>query len=50
MISDGRNCEAFVAKLYRAILDAEKLIDGRNIALELYKTIVDRCGIERVQR
>ena len=47
MANDGREYEAFVAKLTKSIFDADKFIDGRNIAVEKNKIIEDTCGVRR---
>lgn len=43
----GKAYEEFVAGLHRALLEAERIVDGRNIEVELNKIIVDNDGLTR---
>lgn len=43
----GRVYEEFVAGLHHALLEAEKILDGRNIEVEQNKIIVDNDGLRR---
>ena len=47
MDKPGKAYEEFVAGLHRALLEAERVVDGRNIEVELNKIIVDKDGLER---
>ena len=47
MTRPGSEYEAFVARLMQAIIDADELFDGKNIAIEKNKIIEDACGINR---
>ena len=47
MAKPGKAYEEFVAGLHRALLEAEKIVDGRNIEVELNKIIVDNDGLKR---
>ena len=47
MVKPGRAYEDFVAGLHRALLEAERVLDGRNIEVELNKIIIDNDGLKR---
>ncbi|MDE0521016.1 MAG: restriction endonuclease [Boseongicola sp.] len=47
MAKPGKAYEEFVAGLHRALLEAERLVDGHNIEVELNKIIIDNDGLER---
>ena len=47
MAKPGRAYEDFVAGLHRALLEAERILDGRNIEVELNKIIIDNDGLKR---
>ena len=46
MAKPGRAYEDFVAGLHRALLEAERILDGRNIEVELNKIINRQRRIE----
>lgn len=43
----GRKYEQFVAKLQKALMDSQGLIQQHNISIELNKKLIDKNGIER---
>lgn len=43
----GRKHEQFVAKLQKALMDSQGLIQQHNISIELNKKLIDKNGIER---
>ena len=47
MSKPGGAYESFVAGLQRAILEAERVFDGRNIEVETNKIIIDNDGLKR---
>ena len=47
MARPGSEYENFVAGLHRALLEAERIYDGRNITVEQNKIIIDNDGLAR---
>jgi hypothetical protein len=47
MKNTGKDYERFVASIYEAIINAEKILDVQNIKIELNKKITDNFGIHR---
>ena len=47
MAKPGRAYEDFVAGLQRALIEAERILDGRNIEVEINKIIIDNDGLKR---
>ena len=46
-VKAGQAYESFVAGLQRAILEAERIFDGRNIEVETNKILIDNDGLKR---
>lgn len=43
----GKEYEKFVAELQQALLNADVIMNGSNIAVEINKIITDGCGVDR---